>query len=89
MVGDLKARSFVFPSGGPLCLPWGGLAPGLKTLMVASAPYHLVVITLPTGLIDSCTLAPKVKFTPPPLYLPPEILALASAEIEANRVLLP
>lgn len=58
--------------------------------MVASAPSHLVVITLPMGLVDSCTLASKVKFTPPPpLYLPPEILALASAEIEASRVLLP
>lgn len=67
-----------------------GLAPGLKTLMVASAPSHLVVITLPMGLIDSCTLASKVKFTPAlPLYLPPEILALASAEIKASRVFLP
>ena len=72
--------------------PRVGQAPGLKTLMVASAPSHLVVITLPMGLIDSCTLASKVKFTAPHpllLYLAPEILALASAEIEASRVLLP
>ena len=78
-----------FPQVALCAFPGTGLAPGLKTLMVASAPSHLVVITLPTGLIDSCTLAPKVKFMPPPLYLPPEILALASAEIEASRVLLP
>lgn len=58
--------------------------------MVASAPSHLVVITLPMGLIDSCTLGLKVKFTPALFPLPsPEILALASAEIKASRVFLP
>lgn len=68
--GRLKARSFVFPSGGPLCLPRGWTGPGLKTLMVASALPHLVVITLPMGLIGQPVPLPLRSAHPRLPYLP-------------------
>ena len=65
------------------------LAPGLKNLMVGSAPSHLVVITLLMGLIDSCAPASKVRFTlPVPSAFPQRSLPWA-LQSEASRVLLP